>query len=200
MKIAERYCSERNVMRNLRTIAAVWWKLLRAVSWRPHLSTLVLLAPVLAVLVLLNWPGWRVAYARADTGIMFLWFKPYERYEHQAGTLTYLQRETVDPASLTPNSNLVEYTGWDLGKGIIDFRWCALVTDISAGICVAVMAALFIEARSRHRRSCFQFHLWELLTFTTLVAFCMSFYVARRKEYLMERDLYQSIPHDLEEG
>ena len=29
VKIAERYCSERNVMRNLRTIAAVWWKLLR---------------------------------------------------------------------------------------------------------------------------------------------------------------------------
>ena len=27
------------------------------------------------------------------------------------------QRRRSDPASLTPNSNLVEYTGWDLRKG-----------------------------------------------------------------------------------
>ena len=38
------------------------------------------------------------------------------------------------------------------------------------------------------------------INITDFVAFSMSFYVARRKEYLMERDLYQSIPHDLEEA
>ena len=52
--------------RNMAARVGSWWKSFRAVSLRPHLSTILFLIPVLALLVLANVPGWRVAYLDLD--------------------------------------------------------------------------------------------------------------------------------------
>ena len=91
-------------LRMLATRVGSWWKSFRAVRLRPHLSTLVLLIPVLAVLVLANVPGWRVAYMAPLVRVSF---RPEidANYEH-GWPLTYLRRKTwvrelSEPARVT---------------------------------------------------------------------------------------------------
>ena len=166
-------------------VASSWWKSLRAVSLRLHRSTLVLLVPVLAVLVLANVPGWTVAclqpngdgdgpfYAKVDT-----------RYEH-GWPLTYLRRRTLEFLD-----GRVDFSPWDLAHGIIDFRGLALAGNVVAGIGILILAGVLIEARRRRLQSCFQFRLGELLIFVTLVAIGLSFYAVRRKDYTEQCKIY----------
>ncbi len=160
------------------------WKSLRTVCLRPHLSTLVLLIPVLAILVLANVPGWRVVYVNPIGPYMF---SPAieANYEH-GWPLTYLRRRTWNDQA----AFIAYYSPWDLSHGIIDFRRLALAGNIATGINVFILSGVLVEARRRRRHSCFQFHLSELLTFVTLVAIGLSFYAVRRRVYTDECKIY----------
>jgi hypothetical protein len=166
------------------TRAGPWWKSFRTISLRPHLSTLVLLIPVLAVLVLANVPGWTVVYLDLTSGSFHPEFDTH--YEH-GWPLACLRRETGQvQKQVSGQTVLVTLSPWDLPHGIIEFHGLALAGNIAAGIGVLALAGVLIEARRRRRQSCFQFHLRELLALVTLVAVGLSFYAVRRKEYLEE--------------
>ncbi len=180
------------------TCAGSWWKSFRAVSLRPHRSTLLLLIPVLAVLLLANVPGWRVVYLDLTSGSFHPYFSAH--YEH-GWPLTCLRRETwgVDAASVPTavgSRSMVRLSPWDLPHGIIEFHGLALAGNIAVCIGVLALAGVLIEARRRRRQSCFQFHLRELLAFVTLVALGLSFYAIRRKEHIEECKLYEWLQRD----
>jgi hypothetical protein len=185
---------EGDAVRLLRSLAGrvrAWWNSLRAFRLRPHLSTLVFLLPVVAVLVLANWPGWQVAYLN---GLGFLGHQSEidAHYEH-GWPLTYLERRTWE---LSKTATVEYHSPWKLREGVLDFSLLALAADTVIGIGILALAAVLIEARRRRRHSCFQFHLRELLLFVTIVAIGLSFYAVRRKEYLEEYRIYQWLHRD----
>jgi hypothetical protein len=162
---------------------------------RPHLSTGVSLIPVLAVLFLVNFPGWRVA--RVD----FMLYGAFEAgvrpdYEH-GWPLTYLSRRIAEIKEVGGKYVEVDYSPWDLPDGIIDSNWRALAGDLIIGAGVLLLTGVIIEARRRRRRSCIQFHLWELFVFVALVAIGLSFYAVRRREYFEECRIFRRLhPND----
>ncbi len=170
-------------LRTLATRAGSWWKSFRAVRLRPHLSTLVLLIPVLAVLVLANVPGWRVA-CTTNPWNNYLAVFVRTNYEH-GWPMTYLRRRSWEDRTVS-----VTLSPWDLSHGIIEFRGLALTVNVVASVGILILAGVLIEARRRWRHSCFQFHLSELLAFVTLFAIGLSFYSVRRKEYTEECKIY----------
>ena len=179
------------LLRTFATCAGPWWKSFRTVSLRPHLSTLVLLVPVLTVLVLANVPGWRMVYLDP------LYRGRFElvvdaSYEH-GWPVTYLRRKcSADPA-VPENWLPATYSSWDLPHDVIAFRGLCLAGDVVAGIGVLLVAGVLIEARRRGRHSCFQFHLSELMAFATFVAIGLSLYGVRRNVYIEERKIYTQL-------
>jgi hypothetical protein len=173
--------------------AGSWWKSYRAVSLRPHVSTLVFLFPVLAVLLLANVPGWRVAYLDLASDSFHPEFDTH--YEH-GWPLTCLRRETCQVQTVVQPLVVQQLSPWDLPHGVIEFHGLALAGNLAAGIGILALAGVLIEARRRRRPSCFQFDLRELLALVTLVAVGLSFYAVRRKEYMEERKLYEWLQRD----
>ncbi len=167
-----------SALRVIGRVAGKWWKSARAVSIRPHISTLVLLVPVLALLVLANWPGWAVHQ------VNWQWPSVEERYEH-GWPVVFLQRARFN---LFPSGGaLVKYSPWRLvDDAVTEFSELALIGDIAAGVGIVALAVVLIRALRRKRQSWLQFHLGELLAFVTLCAIALSFFTVRRKEYVEE--------------
>ncbi len=176
-------------MRRLRSFirrVGACWKFLCGVRQRPHLSTLVLLLPVVAVLVLANWPGWRVTYLN-PFGLVGFEPSVESHYEH-GWPLTYLRRQTYAWDDLM---GPVRLSAWKPRDGIVDFTALSLVLDLAASIAIVAFAGILIEAHRRRQQSCFQFRLSELLIFVTVVAIVLSWYAVRRNEYREECRIYQ---------
>jgi hypothetical protein len=171
--------------RAIAELAGKWWKSFRAVSLRPHLSTLVLLVPVVAVLVLLNWPGWRIADIPSLSG---------HRYEH-GWPFTYLWRHSY---TFTFNGRLSGryHTAWELSDGMLDYSRWRLIGDVVIGIALVITAGALIEIRRRRRNSIFQFYLSELLVMITIVAIGLSFFAVRRQHCRTDCAVFASICKD----
>jgi len=166
--------------------ARAWWKSIRTVRLRPHRSTLVLLLPVLTVLVLANWPGWKVAQIEQlhhFAGQPFL----DSHYEH-GWPLTYLRRSTWVSA---PKTGDFSNSPWKLKEGVLAFHVIPLLGDLVVGIAVLIVAGVAVEVRRRWQNSFFQYRLFELLILVTVAAVGLSFYAVRRKEYREERETYE---------
>ena len=164
------------------------WAPCRTISFRPHLSTLVLLFPVLVLVLLANLPGWRVAFMNPVRALQTGGIDA--NYEH-GWPLTYLFRRTWRSRWSTQPS--ATFSPWDLAHGIIEFRVIALLADILAGVGILLLVGVLVEVRRRRLQSCLQFHLRELLTLLTLVAVALSFYAVRRREYATECRVYESL-------
>jgi hypothetical protein len=124
--------------------------------YRLHLSTCLLLAPVVAVLVLLNVPDdVTTDWTRSLDGEMVHGFPAtYLRRERE----WYFYKGLAKP--LNP---------WNLTDRVASFWARALAADVVFAIGIVVLLAAIFERR-RRRRKLYQFTLGELLALTALLA------------------------------
>jgi hypothetical protein len=181
-----------SVMRAIAGRAGAWWKSIRAVSLRPHISTLVLLVPLLGLLVLMNWPAWRVKdidLLRVKTRAGY----SGNMYYSHGWPMAYLRRKTWQPS---PSAGaLIRFSPWRLQDGVLSFSLTAIACDVAAATGILVLAGSVFESRRRRRQTCFQAHLWELFALITIAAMALSYYAVQRKQFAEEEQVYHRLYH-----
>ncbi|MHC4398592.1 MAG: hypothetical protein ACYTG0_02825 [Planctomycetota bacterium] len=157
-------------------------------SWyRLHVSTICMLVPAAAVLVLLVVPGDVVEKWSVNVGVSW---RTERTFEH-GWPWVCLRRTATWPRGAEPEYPVsgipwLFRSAWSFQGDGREFRPWVLALDILVGLVVLSLVAAAAEWRRRRHRRIWQFSVAEMLTVTCLVAAGLAWYQYNKQVYQHE--------------
>lgn len=114
-----------------------------------------------------------------------------ETYYAHGWPLRYLDRSLA--YRIQRGNQLIDANAWDIGFGVEEFRWWALLIDLLVAAGVILGSALLFEYWRRQRRQLWQFHIGDMLALALVVSLGGAYFVHQRAQHRHELVILETI-------